>query len=305
MAIIEKDLGAANESVDWRGIGAFVFLNFGPSWIVWFWMMARGVRFDAMPTWAVAVVALTMWFPGIAALVVRTWITKEGMATAGFRFGPWRPYVAIALGMPVLFGLIYGLSVLLGFAHVDVTMGGFFALLESLGGAEAVAAFAGQPLAAILLPTLIMTVTVGPIGTALATAGEEIGWTGYLLPKLMPLGKWRATLLYGLIWGLWHAPIVFGGYNYPGYPVLGIGMMCLAGMALALPHAAVRLRYQSVWLTTWLHACINTQARGIWVMLFAGVHPLFGGVVGLTGLVIIALVGVWMLAKAPDRLSPS
>jgi membrane protease YdiL (CAAX protease family) len=30
--------------------------------------------------------------------------------------------------------------------------------------------------------------------------GEEFGWRGYLLPKLMPLGRWKAYVLVGIIW---------------------------------------------------------------------------------------------------------
>jgi hypothetical protein len=41
----------------------------------------------------------------------------------------------------------------------------------------------------------------------------------------MPLGKWKAYLIVGVIWGLWHAPLIAIGFNYPGMPVLGILMM--------------------------------------------------------------------------------
>lgn len=38
---------------------------------------------------------------------------------------------------------------------------------------------------------------------------EEIGWTGYLFPRMagrMPLG--RASVALGILWGLWHAPVI-------------------------------------------------------------------------------------------------
>ena len=41
--------------------------------------------------------------------------------------------------------------------------------------------------------------------------GEEYGWRGYLLPRLMPLGEVRATLLMGPIWSLWHLPVLISG----------------------------------------------------------------------------------------------
>jgi len=40
--------------------------------------------------------------------------------------------------------------------------------------------------------------------------GEEYGWRGYLLPKLLPLGERRASLIVGVVWGLWHFPNALG-----------------------------------------------------------------------------------------------
>src|SRR5699024_8144281 len=49
--------------------------------------------------------------------------------------------------------------------------------------------------------------------------GEEIGWRGFLLREFRALGFWKASLLIGFIWGLWHAPlIIFAGHNYPSTP---------------------------------------------------------------------------------------
>ena len=50
--------------------------------------------------------------------------------------------------------------------------------------------------------------------------GEEAGWRGYLLPKLLEFMKpWKAVLLTGVIWGLWHAPVIACGFNY-GKPLI-------------------------------------------------------------------------------------
>ena len=136
--------------------------------------------------------------------------------------------------------------------------------------------------------------------TSLFTFGEEFGWTGYLLVRLLPLGRWRAALLYGTIWGLWHAPIIAGGYNYPGYPVLGPAMMCLLTIAFALTQTALRLRYDSVYLTSFFHSSINTHGLGILPMFVAGVSPILGGVTGIVGIVTFMALGVWLLARTPE-----
>jgi membrane protease YdiL (CAAX protease family) len=68
------------------------------------------------------------------------------------------------------------------------------------------------PLWTVYLSSLISGVTIG----AVFAFGEEYGWRGYLLPKLLPLGEFRASLLVGVIWAFWHTPALLAGLNYPG-----------------------------------------------------------------------------------------
>ena len=60
--------------------------------------------------------------------------------------------------------------------------------------------------------------------------GEEFGWRGYLTPKLEKLMPAPAAIIVsGIIWGLWHAPIIACGHDfgrdYAGYPWVGIGLI--------------------------------------------------------------------------------
>ncbi|MEP6730875.1 MAG: CPBP family glutamic-type intramembrane protease [bacterium] len=102
--------------------------------------------------------------------------------------------------------------------------------------------------------------------------------------KLLPVGRWRAAAIYGAIWGVWHAPIIAAGFNYPGYPVLGVVMMCLLTTTFALSQTALRLRYDSVLLTSFFHASINSQGLGLLPMVVVGVNPVIGGVTGVVGM---------------------
>jgi membrane protease YdiL (CAAX protease family) len=61
--------------------------------------------------------------------------------------------------------------------------------------------------------------------------GEERGWCGFLIQELSPLGFWKSSLLTGLIWGLWHSPLIYLGYNFPEHNILGIFLM---GISCAL-----------------------------------------------------------------------
>ena len=64
-------------------------------------------------------------------------------------------------------------------------------------------------------------IIIGPILGLIITFGEEYGWRGYLQSELVHLGRIRGVGLLGIIWGIWHWPIILMGYNYPGQPVLG------------------------------------------------------------------------------------
>ena len=72
--------------------------------------------------------------------------------------------------------------------------------------------------------------------------GEEYGWRGYLQNELFQLGRIRGVLLVGVIWGAWHWPLILMGYNYPGYPLLGLLLMALytTGLAVVLGYAVLR-----------------------------------------------------------------
>jgi membrane protease YdiL (CAAX protease family) len=65
------------------------------------------------------------------------------------------------------------------------------------------------------------------------------------------------------VWGLWHAPVIVAGHNYPGHPVLGVLTMCAFTTAVALIHTAAWLRSGSVLLTSVVHAAINVMRKGV------------------------------------------
>jgi len=241
-----------------------------------------------------------MFTPAIAAFAVRRFITREGFADAGLRRGPWRPYLMTWLGVPILVAGIYALTLLLGLGHFDPDLGQLTARIHE--------AARGQPLPSLPPPRLLaaailaQALTFGVVITTIFTFGEEFGWTGYLLMRLLPFGRWRAALIYGVIWGLWHAPIIVGGFNYPGYPVLGVLMMCLLTVAFALTQTALRLRYKSVFLTSFFHASVNTQGLGVVPLLAAGVSPVSGGITGIVGILAFMVLGVRLLARTHEAL---
>jgi hypothetical protein len=237
-----------------------------------------------------------MLLPAFCAWIVRVTVTKEGFATSGLRLGPWQYYALVWLAVPWLCIVVYGLTVLLGAGLLDPTLHNLANVLSHRSPAQ------GPPpsTSSVMAFTLVLSLSISILANLPFTFGEQLGWTGLLVPKLLPMGRWHAAVIYGVIWGIWYAPLVWAGYNYPGQPVAGVGMMILLAVALALVQTALRIRSNSVVLTSFFQACLNSQGRGVVLFLVYGVSPLFGGITGLIGIVVLAAIGAWLLATTPQ-----
>lgn len=188
--------------------------------------------------WFQAWAMLLMWVPGAAALV-RLRLRGLPLSTPGWRPRGWTTVLAALLVPPLAdLGLASGL-VLSGLARLPEQV----AHVE--GGAVLVAHGARLILGAdpqrlwffllnLSLSVLVMSVLVAPLNAFLAL-GEELGWRGTLQPALTERwGAARGILATGLVWGLWHAPIIWMGYDFPAWPRLGalvlMPLLCV-GMA--------------------------------------------------------------------------
>src|SRR4030042_5224477 len=111
----------------------------------------------------------------------------------------------------------------------------------------------------------------------------------------MPPGRRRAVLLLGLIWGMWHWPVISMGHNYgldyPGAPWLGMGAMVWFTLVIGVFLGWVPLRGGSVWPAVIGHAAIN-GITGIGAIFVRGnPNPLLGplpvGVIGSLGFALL------------------
>ena len=89
------------------------------------------------------------------------------------------------------------------------------------------------PLGVLVLAQLAM-IPIGGLFNALLAFGEEVGWRGWLLPALRPLGVWPALLTSGAIWGLWHSPLILLGYNFGLTDWRGVAVMTIDPANLSL-----------------------------------------------------------------------
>ena len=123
-----------------------------------------------------------------------------------------------------------------------------------------------MPVAAFLLSTGLQTALLSPFIAMMISVGEEYGWRGTLQPELMKLGRIKGVALVGLIWGVWHAPIIAMGHNYPGHPVAGIFLMTLYTLGLGFILGLAFIKSRSVWLVAYLHG-VNNQVLAFLMML--------------------------------------
>jgi hypothetical protein len=293
--------------LDRRGIGAYLTLTFGLTYLIEGLLIASGFRLDGLPPlYGQLVIAAVMWIPALATVITITLVTREGFAITNLRIGSPRPYLASALIIPACFFIIYGLTWLLGLGEPDWQLIEFRTLMQAAG-----ADISAMPPPHVLLPTVFLaSLVVGPTINGLFGFGEEFGWRGYLLPKLMPLGKPRAYILLGIIWGMWHAPLIVVGFNYASYHILGVIWMAGLATTLGIYINELTLRHRSSILAGWIHGVFNGQAYGIWRLLFPNAHPLLGGVTGLIGILVWLWLGLWEIMQgrgqarqsSPDKL---
>ena len=286
-----------NTKADLRGISSFLAITFGITYAIEGALGLSGFRITQLPPiFGQVIVAGVMWVPALATVLTVRFITREGFAITNCRFGAWQPYLASGLLVPLCFALIYGLTWGLGLARPDWQMTGFLAMVNGTSSTELPPA---PPPAVMLSGLFAVTLVVAPFVNGLFGFGEELGWRGYLLPKLMPLGKPRAYLLLGIAWGLWHLPLLLLGFTYPGrHPLAAVLAFVALTTALGIYLNELTLRHRSSILAGWVHGVFNSQKLGVWAVLFPDVNPLLGGYAGIIGIAVWLALGLWQMRRS-------
>lgn len=302
-------MAATAEPLETRRLAVFLAVAFGLSWSTAVAVFLTGgldggpTLLPGVPLSLVLVAGPYMFAPAVANVVARL-TTREGFEPSLLAFrlrARWRLY-AVAWLAPVALAVLG-------------TVLYFLARPAQYGGLEAAGAFApvvdGAPqlsaeaFVALQIGQLLL---VAPLVNGLFAFGEEFGWRGYLLPKLLPLGVRRALLVHGVIWGVWHWPIIAMGHNYglgyPGAPLVGMLLMVGFTVAVGVVFGWLSLRSGSVWPAALGHAMVN-GAGGLGLLFLVGEPDLLLGPTasGLLGTLPWLAAAVWLLADAA-RLEP-
>ena len=212
--------------------------------------------------------AAMMFVPALGALLAGGDLSGMG----------WRPRVRQNLRLLLVAWFAPALLTALGAALYFLAFPGHFdlsgAYLAASGGAEALKQLEAQGLSypIYVLISAVAAVTYGPLINTFAALGEEIGWRGFLYPRLKArFGRRTGWLLGGAIWGAWHWPLIaLIGYEYGaaagnaagyfGAPVTGMLLFCVITVGWGILHDRLYEKSGSIWVPALLHGAINAAA---------------------------------------------
>ncbi len=243
-----------------------------------------------------------MFFPLLCAIIVQKYIYRKPVLRTYGVNANINKWFLVAWGLPVLltFATI-GVSLLLPGVSYSSEMVG---LAEYLGDYLPEDVMTELPFSPVVMFWLMLAqgLIAGPTINAIAAFGEEFGWRGFLLKETASAGFWKSAAFIGFIWGIWHAPLILMGHNYPGYEVAGVFMMTLWCILLSPIFSYVTIKANSVIAAAILHGSLNAVA-GLAIMPLKGSTPLLTGLMGLAGFAVLAVLNlVIFLYGKPEEL---
>ncbi|NPA33616.1 MAG: CPBP family intramembrane metalloprotease [Chlorobi bacterium] len=278
-----------------RGLVIYLFIAFGGGYLIDFvWLLPNSDNSLAFQIGA----SVRMFMPLLGVLAVRLFkVERFSKFDVGLCIGkPFWLFLA-----PVIPLLVWGISILLhklfGWA--------VFSWAEMIDAMTQTATQHGQSDDNVVAfftwlknnPFLSMIFIVGSSVfagvsiNALFAFGEEIGWRGYLIHKLFSKNFYVQVVAIGLIWGLWHAPLIFAlGYNYPGFQGW-VPLIAFIFFTISVSYVLNNLRVLSgsVFPVTLVHGTVN--AIGGLMLLSSGENALIGGSAGLVTSLSWLLIG--------------
>ncbi|HBY93730.1 MAG: CPBP family intramembrane metalloprotease [Ardenticatenaceae bacterium] len=268
-------------NVHYREVALFSILAYALSWLWW------GIRLypylgsaDLLGSVGTMDIVIGDFGPLIAAVIMRLFVSREGLKGS---LGLWRSwkYFLVALIAPAIF-----IGVVVGFSHLT-GLGRFV----WRGDIPLWVYYPAMPLVGLIVAIFVF--------------GEEYGWRGYLLPRVLPLGEIKATVVVGVIWAGWHLPLLLIGFNYPGQsPWLAIPVFTFTVLFLSFPFTWFYVETRgSALLAAILHGVLNAYGDSMTAADVMRGNPLVVGSAGLivgAFLMIITLV-VYGIFKRPSR----
>lgn len=277
----------------------FIAITFAICWVAAGAFYLTGMVYQGVA--GVVFAASYMLVPGLVAIFL-DWRHDRGLpGSLWMKLQPNR-WWALAWIAPILlaFAGLAGALLVPG-VSLDAGMGG---LLDSMEGLltpeqmeEGLQELERYPLW-LMIPLLVgQAMIAGATINALFALGEELGWRALMLRELLAKGFWTSALIIGVVWGLWHAPLILQGHNYPEHPLVGVLMMVGFCVLWSPLFSWVTLRSKSVLAAAVMHGTINASAA-FSVLWLSDIVPLVTGLTGLVGFGLLVAVNLLLFVFA-------
>ena len=229
-----------------QGFGLYFLLAFGMAWLLQVYASLLLLR-DGNAAAYQLLLAVSMFCPLVSVLLVQKfWLHQP--TGIGWKVQGKRRYWLAAWFGPAVFTVLAAVLYFAVFPHRLDLSGSWLA--AAYGGemdAQTLRRELGVSNLSYMLETGLFAVTLAPVINMFAALGEEAGWRGYMMPHLKEqLGLLNGRLLGGVIWGVWHWPLMLlvgyeYGTDYLGAPLLGLVVWCVSA-AVGPHHHGAKLR---------------------------------------------------------------
>ena len=280
----------------------FVAFTIVIAWILFLLVPILGLSYGTGAS--VAIIASAMFAPALSNVLTRL-ITKEGFGNMYLRphfKGHVKDYLLVYFGPTALL-------LLSGVLYFLIFPGSFDPELIALKKVLASSSKQGAAASNLLIGQALIFVVLGPIINIIPTMGEELGWRGYLLPKLrMFLSDRAALIITGAIWGVWHLPVIVMGHNYGtsywGYPWLGILTMIVFCVMLGTIEGYISIKLQSAIPAAMIHSTVNAGAALPIALIKGSYNTLLGpAITGIIGGLPFIVLAVILLITVGNKMS--
>jgi membrane protease YdiL (CAAX protease family) len=277
----------------------FLLIAFGISWSSAGILYLAGIKYGSGIS-LVVVATFYMMAPAAAALIVHRGIYKRPVKELGLDLKRtkwkallWIPLIQFLLcvfyvGIIFIFGNGLRIS---GFGFYSFDQGLFDERMREIMVQSGAATLPQIPIppAALLGITIVSSILIGGIVNGIFTLGEELGWRGFLYNETRRLGFWKSNLLTGTIWGLWHAPIILQGHNFPDHPVPGVFLMVPLCISMGCIMSWLRAKTNSVLAPALFHGMLNAAGSGLLLLCYE-YNDLVGSIAGIAGIITCMLI---------------
>jgi membrane protease YdiL (CAAX protease family) len=300
------------ETITWINKGQlfnFLAITFGLSWTVGGVLYLVDIDTGSI-WWIVTIALLYMTAPGIAALLLKGRPYRQLLQAYGLLWknlkakdislaiGCYLAFLTLTFFLIFLFGNIWDIE---GFGTLSVEKMDILANVAQHAPPAATPSAHFPPVPALIVAGVVGSIIAGCTLNLPFAIGEELGWRGFMMKQTATLGFWKGNLCIGIIWGIWHWPLIWAGHNYPGYPLAGSLLMILFCISLSLMHSIVRLKTNSLLIPAALHGMINAGAP-MSLLFITGNSILIGSIVGVAGVLAACLISAIYLTMDKEPI---